>query len=73
MRQKALDYLESFGLDGTEISGQFTAEGFRLLRPGADADVIHPWPEGFDLKWFGALMLAARHEDLRLSKYRVVE
>jgi len=54
-RQKMLDYVASFGLDAHEISDESDEEGFYLNRPGANREVKHPWPEGFDYKWLRTL------------------
>ena len=74
MRQRLVDYLEGFGLDAGEISADGWDEfGFYLIRPGADDDRRHPWPDGFDVDWLRSLAFAADAEDRRLGfKYDVV-
>lgn len=71
-RQRALDYLASFGLDGREINkDSISPDGFRLIRQFADPEMHHPWPDGFDYNWLMACLAAADSEDLRLATKEV--
>lgn len=69
MRRKLVDYLASFGLDAHELSySDWDEEGFHLIRPGADRERVHPWPEGFNFSWFAKLHLIAHQEDARIAR-----
>lgn len=71
LRQKALDYLESFGLDGREIvAHDWSSDGFHLYRKGADPEKVHPWPEGFNVPWLNQILAAADAEDYRIAGVR---
>lgn len=65
LRQKVVDYLAGFGLDASEISADCSADGFTLVRPGADRTVVHPWPDGLDFGWLSSLIRAAQQEEGR--------
>ena len=67
-RQRLLDYLAEFGLDGMEIDGvDFDAKNFTLIR---HERTRHPWPEGFDFDWFSNLLLVANRADFRRAGAR---
>lgn len=71
-RRRVLDYLASFGLDGTEISASGISEaGFTMVRQGADPGWVHPWPEGFDYGWFSSAVAVAHIADLRRAGLRL--
>lgn len=68
IRQRVLDYVASFGLDPSEISVDTSEEGFHLLRrSGADPDILHPWPEGFDYPHLELMLTVAALEDVRIA------
>lgn len=70
-RQRLIDYLSSHGLDGSEIPADgVSEEGFKLRRPGANPETVHPWPEGFSYSWLALLQHIADQADYRRAGIR---
>lgn len=70
-RQRLLDYLTSFGLNGSHMRADSLAEdGYnRIDFPNEDYYRL-PWPEGFSYSWFQALRDVAHKADLRRAGIR---
>lgn len=63
-RGLVVDYVAKFGLLAGEISAHdHTEEGFFLVRPGANREYRHPWPDGFDYEWLCRLIRVADQND----------
>lgn len=68
-RQRVVDYLAGYGLDAYEIPRDDAGpDGFKLRRPGADPDAVHPWPEGFSYDWLAKLVQLADAAELDKRK-----
>lgn len=68
LRRRLVEYMASFGLDASEIGySDWSEEGFHLIRPGADRERVHPWPEGFNFDWFTRMHRAAHEDDARIA------
>lgn len=67
-RQRVLDYLDTFGIDGRTVAADtIDEEGFCFV----GYDTKHPWPEGFWFDWLQALRIVADRADFRRAGIRL--
>lgn len=65
-RQRMLDYLSSYGLNGEHIRASSVGEdGYNRIDFPDEGYYRLPWPEGFRYTWFLALRDVAHKADLR--------
>ena len=68
-RVKLLEYLTSFGLDGREISEDYTDTQYRVLNPYGPED-WRDWPEGLDTGQLRMWLTMAHAHDYENSARR---
>lgn len=69
-RQRLIDYLSEFGIDGYEVYEDAGADGYEMISRDSwyERGPTIPWPAGFDYKKLRELHTLANAEDARYRR-----